>query len=55
MLIQSRWMQVGAVLAALTAAPVNSALAQSVSVEPPATSVGLQVAWLLDGVEAPAD
>ena len=48
MLIQSRWMQVGAVLAALTAAPVNSALAQSVSVEPPATSVGLQVAWLLD-------
>lgn len=49
MLVQSRSMQVAAVLALLAAATANSALAQPAAVEPPpATPVGAQVAWLLE-------
>ena len=48
MLVQSRSMQVAAVLAVLAAATANAALARSTTVEPPATPVGAQVAWLLE-------
>ena len=48
MLAQSCSMRVAAVLAVLAAATSNLALARSAIVEPPATPVGAQVAWLLE-------